>query len=419
MSKGGGGAQQTAENKPWSQQQRDALIAGYEQLVPQILNRPTNYYPGSTVAPQSGQTQAGIQGLTSAALQSGLQPWMQQTARGALSTGLDPGRSQAVQNVIRTGLETQTPYALRSTVAGNYLDANNYLDDALRPAFRQAQQTYQTATAPGTDSAFARSGRFGSGAHQNLAQQQREDFARAMTETGGQLAYQNYGDERNRQMQGIGLATGLEEAAANRQMQGIGMDQDRINSAAARQMQALGMAPGLDASRFMPAQQMLQAGQLQDQYAQRLLGDDAARWDFYQNEPLNRLNNFFGIANNQTGSHQTQSGPGGGSDIAGILGGAAGGAGLGSLLSGGLAGWTGVGAGAGALLPLLMSDRRVKTDIRRVGETDGGHAVYLFRYKGHPTVHMGVMAQEVRERQPGAVVERSDGMLAVDYGQLS
>lgn len=65
----------------------------------------------------------------------------------------------------------------------------------------------------------------------------------------------------------------------------------------------------------------------------------------------------------------------------------------------------------------MMSDRRVKEDIKRVGETDSGLPVYTFRYKGDSTVHMGVMAQDVEKSNPDAVTE-INGIKHVNYGAL-
>ncbi|MCA0856154.1 tail fiber domain-containing protein [Phaeobacter italicus] len=71
--------------------------------------------------------------------------------------------------------------------------------------------------------------------------------------------------------------------------------------------------------------------------------------------------------------------------------------------------------GFGASLLPFLSDRRAKEDIRRVGQTDSGLPIYVYRYKGGDTFHMGVMAQEVEAVQPEAVVERPDGLKAVRY----
>lgn len=70
-----------------------------------------------------------------------------------------------------------------------------------------------------------------------------------------------------------------------------------------------------------------------------------------------------------------------------------------------------------SLLPYL-SDRRAKEDIRRVGQTDDGLPIYVYRYKGGDTFHMGVMAQEVEAVRPEAVVQRPDGLKAVRYDMI-
>ena len=67
----------------------------------------------------------------------------------------------------------------------------------------------------------------------------------------------------------------------------------------------------------------------------------------------------------------------------------------------------------------LLSDERAKTDVRKVGETDGGLPIYTYRYKGGDTRHMGVMAQDVQKQNPDAVKQRNDGLLAVDYSKVS
>lgn len=63
---------------------------------------------------------------------------------------------------------------------------------------------------------------------------------------------------------------------------------------------------------------------------------------------------------------------------------------------------------------LIMSDRRTKTDIKEIGETKDGQPLYQYRYKTSPMMHIGLMAQDVQERDPGAVVDIA-GILHVDY----
>lgn len=74
-----------------------------------------------------------------------------------------------------------------------------------------------------------------------------------------------------------------------------------------------------------------------------------------------------------------------------------------------------IGAG-GSLAPMMMmSDKRLKKDIKPVGK------LYEYHYKDDPKgapKRVGVMAQEVEKIRPDAVVTRNDGMKGVNYGSL-
>lgn len=63
----------------------------------------------------------------------------------------------------------------------------------------------------------------------------------------------------------------------------------------------------------------------------------------------------------------------------------------------------------------LFSDRRLKTNIKRVGTTDGGTPIYTYNYKNGGPTHMGVMAQDV----PEARMKDPSGYYRVDYGKVS
>lgn len=81
---------------------------------------------------------------------------------------------------------------------------------------------------------------------------------------------------------------------------------------------------------------------------------------------------------------------------------------------GGLGGLFGLGTAAIGALP--FSDERLKEDIERVGETDGGTPIFTYRYRDDPAgvEHMGVMAQDV----PEARVPDPSGFWRVDYGKV-
>ncbi|MBI1418419.1 MAG: hypothetical protein GC146_14470 [Limimaricola sp.] len=63
------------------------------------------------------------------------------------------------------------------------------------------------------------------------------------------------------------------------------------------------------------------------------------------------------------------------------------------------------------------SDARLKTDIRRTGTAPNGLPLYQFRYRGFRRVYEGVMAQDVLQLRPDAVIKRL-GYYLVDYGKL-
>lgn len=85
--------------------------------------------------------------------------------------------------------------------------------------------------------------------------------------------------------------------------------------------------------------------------------------------------------------------------------------GLGAL-GGGIASGAGAAGGLGALFS--FSDRRLKTDIEKVGKTNAGLPIYTYKYKGDDKTQMGVMAQDVEKKTPKAVKEIG-GFKAVNY----
>lgn len=63
---------------------------------------------------------------------------------------------------------------------------------------------------------------------------------------------------------------------------------------------------------------------------------------------------------------------------------------------------------------MKMSDRRVKRDISHVGATTYGLPLYRYRYINSPEWHIGLMAQDVEQVKPEAVVEIG-GIKHVNY----
>ena len=62
----------------------------------------------------------------------------------------------------------------------------------------------------------------------------------------------------------------------------------------------------------------------------------------------------------------------------------------------------------------FFSDKRLKDDVREIGETHDGQPIYSYKYKGDDRTQIGLMAQDVEKRHPEAV-GLMGGYKTVDY----
>lgn len=76
------------------------------------------------------------------------------------------------------------------------------------------------------------------------------------------------------------------------------------------------------------------------------------------------------------------------------------------------------GGGGGSSNGGGWSDRRLKTDIRAIGRSPGGLTIYRFRYVWGGPVYVGVMAQDLLETHPDAVIRTDSGYFMVDYDRI-
>lgn len=90
---------------------------------------------------------------------------------------------------------------------------------------------------------------------------------------------------------------------------------------------------------------------------------------------------------------------------------------LGGLFGLGQAGVYGAASGG-----LTFSDERLKENVEKVGELPDRTNVYEYNYKPETGLpqgrQVGVLAQEVERKNPGAVVDTESGYKAVDYGKV-
>lgn len=136
-----------------------------------------------------------------------------------------------------------------------------------------------------------------------------------------------------------------------------------------------------------------------------------------RNQPLQEIMALAGGSQLQTPQFGTTPQTGvAGTDVAGITN-----AGYQQQMAGYNAGQQQLGGlfSAGASLIPLLSDRRAKTDIVRIGQTDAGTPIYKFRYKHGGPVQIGYMAQDLIETQPNAVTMGPDGFYRVNYDEVA
>lgn len=73
------------------------------------------------------------------------------------------------------------------------------------------------------------------------------------------------------------------------------------------------------------------------------------------------------------------------------------------------------GLGSALLGAIPFSDARLKENVKRIGETDGGTPIYTYNYVWGGPTQMGVMAQEVPDAR---VVDPETGYYRVDYSKV-
>lgn len=242
------------------------------------------YYPGQTYVGPSQQTQAAL-----AAAQQ----------RATMGNPLVPAAQNQALN----------------TLQGNFLGGNPFFEGAFRGATQGAQTTYQDAVQTALSNA-SRAGRYGSGSMGTALDRAGGVFANALTNTAGQLAYQNYDTERGRQQAMIGAA------------------------------------PQLASADYADINQLMQTGQIAEGYQDVALQDAVNRFNFAQQAPYQKLQSYlsgaYGAPMGTQGSVTTPTF--GRNRVAGALGGAATGAAIGSAIPGV---GTAIGAGVGLLGGLL------------------------------------------------------------------
>ncbi len=266
--------------------------AGLQPYLSQLYSSAGNWFNSPTPQYYPGQTVAGQAPETEAALAMGTQRAM----------GGSPNVNAAQQQNL-------------GTIQGSYLNSNPYLNDMYNSATQPLVNQFRNSVAPSLASQFSAAGRFGSGAHQQAIQSAEQPLAQGLAQAASSIYGGNYENERQRQQQATVLAPGLAEAG------------------------------------YTDLDKLMGIGQYRQQTAQDLINANINRFNFGQNQPLDKLNALNSLLQGGT-AYGTKSSEGTISSarnpFAGALGGAATMYGAAPAIAGAF------GTGSGALASTLM-----------------------------------------------------------------
>lgn len=309
---------------------------------------------GQTITPQFQRALLGAQGYLNRADNAPL------SGAGVTQTLMGAMSGSGMDQMF----DQTTQQAQNPQYAQNFLSTMSAAQDpnARSAAFDQVRQNAIADIMPEINSTFAGSGMTGSSLHQrNLAKGLSAGIA---------------GVENQAYQQGMDRALQAAQAGQSSLLQSAGMRQNAFDAGQGRGLQAAGMQ-----------------NQIAGQGFNRLMALSNARQGIgtnFQNAYGGNLANMMSSATGGASRSTTQSSSPG---LMGLL-------------------------GAGLQVASLFSDRRLKTDIRRVGALDDGTPVYTYRYAHGGPVHMGVMADEIEKTRPGAVSTGDDGFCRVNYGAV-
>lgn len=353
---GGGGSNTVTQTQQIPDWQKDFAQAN-ESIASSIASRPYQAYQGQMIAGLTPQQQQGMQQTQDAS--TAYQPYLN-AAKDMTAGAVQPWTAQTAQQYMN-------PYAMA----------------ALAPQMQQLQlQQGQNQLALNKNA--TQSGAYGDARH-GVAQGMNNFYGNMamndLTSQGMNTAY-NTGLQAFQQHQATQLAQGQQMAALGGQAQSLGLAGGNAN---------------------------FNAGSQQQQLNQQQLSSSYQNWLQQQNYPIDMLNlRIASLANSpyNTMQYQTMAPSNATAMNIGAFGAAAGG--LGSLLGGS-------GGASSAAGSIFGSDIRLKKNIRKIGETMLGIPVYIFNYLWDTIDRVGVMAHEVEQLIPEAVIEGDYGIKFVNY----
>jgi len=293
MAGGGSGGTQTVKTE-LDPTMKPFVEYGLQESQRLYEGGPVQFYPGQTYVGPSEMTQQGMQAAQQRALAgSPLVQGAQQTV-GAMQTAMNPALG-AFGDIYGRAATNPAMGMTAQTAGGAFLGGNPFFQGAFQPAARAAQDQFQQGIQSVTSGA-SQAGRYGSGAMGQLQDRASNQFAQSLADTAGQLAYQNYGQERGLQEAAIQNLGGLSDQALQTQLQAASGVGQTAASDMQRQLQAAAMSPDMAAQDYADIQRLIDLGQMQEGYQEMALGDAMNRFNFEQSAPYSSLQSFLSSA---------------------------------------------------------------------------------------------------------------------------
>lgn len=320
-----------------------------------------NIYNNAQTSPNLANAVYG--GMATGALRNQATPQYQNLYGSANTT---PSLSGDVYSNLAAGNITNAanPYN-QATASGSYLNSNPYFNQALGGAAQAAQTNYYDAIKQAQGGA-AQAGRYGSNVSADLQNRAATTLANTLANKYGELAFQNYGNERGLQEAAMGRlgslsqsdianqlagATNLAQAGQNtfanqlaatqglanvsqqnlanqmagaQALTGVGQQQlaNQLQAAGglastsaadlSRQLAAGQAAPTLAAADYNDINQLLKSGQAMEEYQQKALDADINKFNYQQNLPYSKLSTYLGSVYGAPQGSVTQSTTSGG-----------------------------------------------------------------------------------------------------------
>ena len=224
---GGGGGNTTSTTKMEPPAQVLPYLSPFMDKAWSVTNSPYQAYQGQRIADLTGEQRMGAN-LTSAQALNGFQ-----------------GQNDGMQ-------------VFQDTMQGRFMDpnANPWLAATANKAMGDISNNYRTGTAVNTNAAAARAGAFGGSAWRQQTDANERALGDSLGNAANQFYGQNYFNERN------------------------------------NQMQALGMMPTLQNMGYTDAEKLMGVGDSFRQYQQDLLNSQYGDWQEAQNYPVRMLDIF-------------------------------------------------------------------------------------------------------------------------------